>query len=118
MYHGSVLQRQLNHVVPDDAVEVLSGDGKLGMENGEDWNWTAVLDGDDDGSELERGRCTKRPSGPRAGVASLASADSAGVSSWAFTVVVGEEPGNLSRNVVTKRTYHCVSLTTFTSRSG
>ena len=65
----------------DDAVEVSSGDGKLGMGNGEDCDCTAILDGDDDGSELDRGRCMKRPSGPRAGVASLAPVDSTGVSS-------------------------------------
>ena len=84
-------------------VEALSGDG---MTNGEDENCTAVLDGDDDGSELDRGRCTKRPLGPRAGVAPLAPADSAGVSSWAFAAAVGEGSGSASRSVVTKRTYH------------
>ena len=84
-------------------MEASSGDG---MTNGEDENCTAVLDGDDDGSELDRGRCTKRPSGPRAGVASLASADSAGVSSWAFTAVAGGGSGGTSRSVVMNRTYH------------
>ena len=76
-----------------------SGDGKLGMGNGDDWNSTA-LDGDDDGSELERGRWTKRPSFPRAGVASLASAESAAVSSWASSVVVSEGPGSVSSQLV------------------
>ena len=101
-------------------MEVSSGDGRLGIAKGEDWNCAAVVDGDDDGSEFERGRCTKRPSGPRAGVALLAPADSAGVSSWLLAAVVGEDVdvGNVVRSVVTNRTYHCVSLTTFTSRSG
>ena len=101
----------------DDAVEASSGDGRLGMVNGDDLNST-VLDGDDDGSEFDRGRCTKRPSGPRAGVASLAPADSAGVSSWELAAAVGDGEGDVVRSVVTNRTCHCVSLTTFTSRSG
>ena len=44
----------------------------------------------------------------------------AGVSSWLLAAVVGEGLGNVARNVVTNRTYHCVSLTTLNepSRSG